>query len=92
MSERMDRDEVARILEIVAKDGLPNPRDLDVALDAIEQAIEPVPEQPDPLEALQEIAELTFDKAGMPPPENVRALIRKKALDALGALQEGGKQ
>jgi hypothetical protein len=32
------RDEVARILEIVAKDGLPEPRDLDVALDAIEQS------------------------------------------------------
>jgi hypothetical protein len=32
------RDEVARILEIVAKDGLPGPRDLDAALDAIEQA------------------------------------------------------
>lgn len=32
------RDEVARILEIVAKDGLDQPRDLDAALDAIEQA------------------------------------------------------
>ena len=32
------RDEVARILEIVAKDGLDPPRDLDAALDAIEQA------------------------------------------------------
>jgi hypothetical protein len=32
------RDEVARILEIVAKDGLHHPRDLDVALDAIESA------------------------------------------------------
>lgn len=30
------RDEIARILETVAKDGLPGPRDLDVALDAIE--------------------------------------------------------
>ncbi len=30
------RDEIARILTIVAKDGLPGPRDLDVALDAIE--------------------------------------------------------
>lgn len=34
------RDEVARILEIVAKDGLPGPRDLDVALDAIGCAID----------------------------------------------------
>jgi hypothetical protein len=32
------RDEVARILEIAIKDGFPGPRDLDVALDAIEQA------------------------------------------------------
>lgn len=32
------RDEIARILETVAKDGLPGPRDLDVALDAIESA------------------------------------------------------
>jgi len=32
------RSEVARILEIVASDGLPGPRDLDAALDAIEQA------------------------------------------------------
>jgi hypothetical protein len=29
------RERVAVILEIVARDGLPNPRDLDVALDAI---------------------------------------------------------
>ena len=35
-----ERDEVARILEIVARDGLPEPRDLDVALDAIEAALE----------------------------------------------------
>lgn len=34
------REEVARILEIVAKDGLPGPRDLDVALDAIGSAID----------------------------------------------------
>lgn len=33
------RDEVAKILEVVARDGLPGPRDLDVALDAIEFAI-----------------------------------------------------
>lgn len=33
------REEIARILEIVAKDGLPGPRDLDVALDAIEAAM-----------------------------------------------------
>lgn len=33
------RDEVARILRIVAADGLPGPRDLDVALDAIEAAL-----------------------------------------------------
>jgi len=36
---RIDRDELARILEIVAKDGLEGPRDLDVALDAIEAVI-----------------------------------------------------
>lgn len=36
-----ERDEIARILEIVAKDGLPEPRDLDVALDAIEAALSP---------------------------------------------------
>jgi hypothetical protein len=29
------RERVAVILEIIARDGLPNPRDLDVALDAI---------------------------------------------------------
>lgn len=34
------RDEIARVLEIVAKDGLPGPRDLDVALDAIQTAID----------------------------------------------------
>jgi len=34
------REELARILEMVAKDGLPGPRDLDVALDAIEAAIQ----------------------------------------------------
>lgn len=34
------REEIARILEIVARDGLPGPRDLDVALDAIEAALE----------------------------------------------------
>lgn len=34
------RDEIARILEIVARDGLPGPRDLDVALDAIGCAID----------------------------------------------------
>lgn len=33
------REEVARILEMVAKDGLPGPRDLDVALDAIEAGL-----------------------------------------------------
>ena len=32
------RDEVAEILRTIARDGLPNPRDLDIALDAIEQA------------------------------------------------------
>lgn len=34
-----EREEIARIVEIVAKDGLPGPRDLDVALDAIEAAL-----------------------------------------------------
>ena len=29
------RGEIAEVLELVAKDGLPGPRDLDVALDAI---------------------------------------------------------
>lgn len=33
------REEIARILEIIAEDGLPEPRDLDVALDAIEAAL-----------------------------------------------------
>lgn len=37
------RDEIAKILETVAKDGLPHPRDLDVALDAIESAYMLVP-------------------------------------------------
>jgi hypothetical protein len=32
------REEVARILEIAVKEGFPGPRDLDAALDAIEQA------------------------------------------------------
>lgn len=40
------RDEVARILEIVATDGLPGPRDLDVAIDAIEAALQ-VPDDDD---------------------------------------------
>lgn len=35
------REEIARILETVAKDGLPGPRDLDVALDAIGCALRP---------------------------------------------------
>lgn len=39
MSDNL-REEIARILEIVARDGLSNPRDLDVALDAIQAAIE----------------------------------------------------
>jgi len=34
------RDEAAEVLETVARDGLPGPRDLDVALDAIECAVE----------------------------------------------------
>jgi hypothetical protein len=34
-----EREAVASILETVAKDGLPSPRDLDVALDAIEASI-----------------------------------------------------
>lgn len=33
------REAVAKILRMVAADGLPGPRDLDVALDAIESAI-----------------------------------------------------
>jgi hypothetical protein len=33
---------VANILETVAKDGLPGPRDLDVALDAIESAYQTI--------------------------------------------------
>ena len=33
------REEIARILEIVSKDGLPGPRDLDAALDAIQAAL-----------------------------------------------------
>ncbi len=37
MSEH--REEWARVLEIVASEGLPNPRDLDVALDAIDRAL-----------------------------------------------------
>lgn len=35
MSDEKKREEVAKVLETVAKDGLPGPRDLDVALDAI---------------------------------------------------------
>jgi hypothetical protein len=34
------RDEAAEVLETVARDGFPEPRDLDVALDAIECAVE----------------------------------------------------
>lgn len=33
------REEIAKILETIARDGLPGPRDLDVALDAIEAAM-----------------------------------------------------
>lgn len=36
------REAVANILETVAKDGLPGPRDLDVALDAIESAYQTI--------------------------------------------------
>lgn len=36
----LEREEIARILEVVARDGLPGPRDLDVALDAIEGSLE----------------------------------------------------
>lgn len=38
-----DRDEVAKVLERVATEGLPGPRDLDVALDAIQACITPTP-------------------------------------------------
>lgn len=34
------RSEIARILEVIASEGLSQPRDLDVALDAIEAIIE----------------------------------------------------
>jgi hypothetical protein len=34
------RQAIADILEVIAKDGLPGPRDLDVALDAIESSID----------------------------------------------------
>lgn len=34
-----EREEVAIILETIAKEGLPKPRDLDVALDAIEASL-----------------------------------------------------
>lgn len=37
------RDEVARILEQVAKEGLDHPRNLDAAIDAIEQALDAKP-------------------------------------------------
>lgn len=37
------RDEVARILEQVAKEGMDHPRNLDAALDAIEQAMNAEP-------------------------------------------------
>ncbi len=45
------REEVAEVLQAVARDGLPEPRDLDVALDAIECSIMPagtvlVPREP----------------------------------------------
>ena len=33
------RDAIAKILETVARDGLPGPRDLDVALDAIQSEL-----------------------------------------------------
>jgi len=36
MSWKLDRDAAARILERVAMDGLPGPRDMEVALDALE--------------------------------------------------------
>ena len=35
----LQREEVARILEQIASEGLPHPRDLDVALDAIDQIV-----------------------------------------------------
>lgn len=35
-----EREEIARIVETVGNDGLPGPRDLDVALDAIAAALE----------------------------------------------------
>lgn len=36
------RDELAEILETVARDGLPGPRDLDVALEAVVDAVRPI--------------------------------------------------
>lgn len=35
-----EREEIAEILKRIAEDGLPGPRDLDVAIDAIEQCID----------------------------------------------------
>ena len=49
------REEVARILEIVAADGLPNPRDLDVALDAIGNAV--FDGADDPIAAIEQAAD-----------------------------------
>jgi len=34
-----EREEIARILEMVAEDGLPHPKNLDAALDAIQSAL-----------------------------------------------------
>lgn len=45
------RDEIARILEQVAKEGLDHPRDLDAAIDAIGAAL-----QGDPVQKITDIA------------------------------------
>lgn len=37
------REAIAKVLETVAQDGLPEPRDLDVALDAIEAVLDEWP-------------------------------------------------
>jgi hypothetical protein len=56
------RGRLATILEIIARDGLPNPRDLDVALDAIECEVSELVEATRKL-AFQEAIEVAASQA-----------------------------
>ena len=71
------REEMAAVLEGVAKDGMPHPRDLDVALDAIEAAVADALAQArrEGMEEAAKVAEWNWNT----PPTEIAAAIRAKA-------------